>query len=58
MMGLRTQKTSKDSPKPQRIDNMDTTTSSQEKDRAEATTSKASKGTSIIIRKADAKIIK
>ena len=57
-MGLRTQKTSRDSPKPQKIDNMGTTRNSQGKDRTVATTSKASKGNSIIIRRADTKTSK
>ena len=43
-MLLRTQKTCRDSPKSQRINNMGTTRNRQEKDRTAATTSKACKG--------------
>ena len=57
-MGIRTQKTCRDSLKPQRINNMSTTRNSQEKDRTAATTSKASKGNFIIIRRADIKTSK
>ena len=58
MMGLTTQKTCRDSPKPKRIDNMGTTRNSQEKDKIAATTSKASKGKSTIRRTADTKTSK
>ena len=54
-MSLRTKKTCKDSPKPQRINNMGTTRNSWGKDRTAATTSKTSKGNSIIRRRADTK---
>ena len=57
-MGSRTQKTCKDSRKPHRIDNMGTTRNNQGKDRTAATTSKASKGNSIIRRRADTKTSK
>ena len=55
MIGLRTQKTCRDSPKPKRIDNMSTTIDSQERDTTATTNSKASKGNSIIRRRADTK---
>ena len=57
-MGSRTQKTCKDSRKPHRIDNMGTTRNNQGKDRTATTTSKASKGNSIIRRRADTKTSK
>ena len=57
-MGLRTQKTCKDSPKTQRIDKTGTTRNNQDKDKTTATTIKASKGNSIIRRKADTKTSK
>ena len=57
-MGSRTQKTCKDSRKPQRIDNMGTTRNIQGKDRTATTTSKSNKGNSIIRRRADIKTSK
>ena len=57
-MGLSTQKTCKDSPKTQRINKTDTTRNNQEKGRTTATTIKASKGNSIIRRKANTKTSK
>ena len=54
-MGLKTQKTCRDSQKSQRIDKTGTTRYSQEKDRTAATTIKARKGNFIIRRRADTK---
>ena len=56
--GFKNSKTCKDSPKPQRINNMGTTKNNQGKDRTATITSKASKGNSIIRRKADTKTSK
>ena len=54
-MSLRTQKTCKDFQKPPENHQQGTTRNSQEKDKTATTTSKASKGNSIIKRRADTK---
>ena len=57
-MGLRTQKTCRDFPKPLRTDKIGTTRNSQEKDRTVVTTNKVGKKSCDIRRKTDTKTSK
>ena len=57
-MGLRTQKTCRDFPKPLRTDKIGTTRNSQEKDRTVVTTNKVGKKSCVIRRKTDTKTSK